>query len=136
MSIATPERRTAMYHVQLAMGAVMADADGWQLPVHYGDASREAAWLRETVGVSDVSPIGKVRVVGEDAAQMVNSLLPEAGELPTGSVSEADSPSRTRRQAAGRQAVPRRILGPDSRWRGSPRGKCDAVRPLELRLRH
>ena len=37
------ERRTAMYHVQLAMGAVMADADGWQLPVHYGDASREAA---------------------------------------------------------------------------------------------
>lgn len=92
MAIATPERRTAMYHVQLAMGAVMADADGWQLPAHYGDASREAAWLRETVGVSDVSPIGKVRVVGADAAQAVNILLPGAAELPPGSVSEADSP--------------------------------------------
>ena len=92
MSVSAPERRTAMYHAQLAMGAVMADADGWQLPVHYGDASREAAWLRETVGVSDVSPIGKARVVGEDAAQAVKTLLPEAGELPIGSVIEADSP--------------------------------------------
>lgn len=92
MAIATPERRTAMYHAQLAVGAVMADADGWQLPAHYGDASREAARLRETVGVSDVSPIGKVRVVGGDAAQAVNILLPGAAELPPGSVSEADSP--------------------------------------------
>ncbi len=87
-----PQRRTAMYHAQLAMGAVMADADGWQLPLHYGDVPREAAWLRETAGVSDVSPIGKLRVVGEDAAQMVKTLLPEAVELSTGSVSEADSP--------------------------------------------
>ena len=91
-STTVPERRTAMYHAQLAMGAVMADADGWQLPVHYGDVSREAARLRETVGVSDVSPIGKARVVGEDAAQAVSSLFPQAGDLPTGSVSEADSP--------------------------------------------
>ena len=92
MSTSAPEKRTAMYHVQLAMGAVMADADGWQLPTHYGDASREAAWLRETVGVSDVSPIGKVRVVGGDAGQAVSSLFPQAGDLPTGSVSEVDSP--------------------------------------------
>ena len=93
MAAATaPERLTAMYHAQLAMGAVMADADGWQLPVHYGDVSREAARLRETVGVSDVSQIGKVRVVGGDAAQAVSSLFPQAGDLPTGFVSEADSP--------------------------------------------
>lgn len=92
MPLSAPERRTAMHHAQLAMGAVMADADGWQLPIHYGDASREAAWLRETVGVSDVSPIGKVRVVGDDAAEAVKTLLPEAVELPPGSVSEAASP--------------------------------------------
>lgn len=92
MSTAAPERLTAMYHAQLAMGAVMAETDGWQLPTHYGDASREAAWLRETVGVSDVSPIGKVRVVGGNAGQAVSSLFPQAGDLPTGSVSEADSP--------------------------------------------
>ena len=88
----TPERRTAMYHAQLSMGAAMADADGWQLPAHYGDVSREAAWLRETVGVSDVSPIGKVRVVGEDVSRVVATLLPQAGDLSIGSVGEADSP--------------------------------------------
>ena len=91
-STTVPERRTAMYHAQLAMGAVMADADGWQLPAHYGDVSGEAAWLRETVGVSDVSPIGKVRVVGEDASRAVATLLPQADGLSIGLVSEADSP--------------------------------------------
>ena len=91
MSVFTPERRTAMYHAQLAMGAVMANADGWQLPGHYGDVSREAAWLRETVGVSDVTPIGKLRVVGEDAAQVVSALVPSASELLLGSVAEVDS---------------------------------------------
>ncbi len=91
MSIASPERRTAMHHAQLAMGAVMAEADGWRLPVHYGDASQEAARLRETVGVSDISPVGKVRVLGLDAAQAVSALLPEATELPIGAVGEAHS---------------------------------------------
>ena len=80
-----------MYHSQLAMGAVMADADGWQLPVQYGDAVQEAAYLRETVGVSDVSPLGKVRVVGADASQAVTVLLPKATEQTVGSVSEAGS---------------------------------------------
>ena len=87
-----PERRTAMFHAQQGMGAVMADADGWQLPSHYGEPSREEAWLRETVGVSDVSPIGKVRVVGRDAARAVISLFPEAADLSIGKVAEADSP--------------------------------------------
>lgn len=92
MSIAAPERRTAMYHSQLAMGAVMADADGWQLPIHYGDAGQEAAWLRETVAVSDVSPIGKARVVGPDAPVAVASLVTGAADQAVGSVLEADSP--------------------------------------------
>ena len=87
----TPERRTAMYHSQLEMGAVMADADGWQLPLHYGDAGQESVWLRETVGVSDVSPLGKVRVVGEGAASAVATLVSAASEQDIGTVAEADS---------------------------------------------
>ena len=81
-----------MYHAQIAMGAVMADADGWRLPLHYGDASREAAWLRETVGVSDVSSIGKVRIVGADAARAVSALVPSAADQGVGVVIESDSP--------------------------------------------
>lgn len=87
-----PERRTAMYHSQLEMGAVMDDADGWQLALHFGDAGQESVWLRETVGVSDVSPIGKVRVVGEDAGSGVARLVPMANEQGINTVTEADSP--------------------------------------------
>ena len=86
------ERRTAMYHAQLAMGAAMADADGWRLPLHYGDVAQEAVWLRETVGVSDVSSIGKVRIVGADAARAVAALVPSAADQGVGAVIESDSP--------------------------------------------
>ena len=92
MTTTVPERRTAMYHAQLAVGAVMADADGWQLPRHYGDTLQEARWLRETVGVSDVSPIGKVRIVGTYGGQKVAALVPGATEQSAGSVLETDSP--------------------------------------------
>ena len=81
-----------MYHPQLEMGAVMADADGWQLPAHYGDATRESNWLREAVGISDVSPLGKIRIVGDGAAQAVAVLIPAANQQTVGSVTEADSP--------------------------------------------
>ena len=87
----TPERRTAMYHSQLEMGAVMHDADGWQLPLHYGDAGQESTWLWETVGVSDVSSIGKVRVVGREAASVVAMLVAVADEQGINTVAEADS---------------------------------------------
>ena len=92
MTTVTPERRTAMYHSQLAMGAVMADADGWQLPAHYGDASQESDWLRDTVGVSDVSPIGKVRVVGYDASRALGALVPSATDQRINTVVDAESP--------------------------------------------
>ena len=92
MSSSALDRLTAMYHAQQEIGAVMADADGWRLPLHYGDPMAEAGWLRETVGVSDVSPLGKLKVVGEGAAQTVASLVPAANEQTVGSVAEADSP--------------------------------------------
>ena len=93
MTALVPERRTAMYCAQLAMGAVMATVDGWQLPTDYGDASQEAALLRETVGVSDISPVGKLRVVGAGAAEAVGTLIPRLVGFAPGAVGEADSPS-------------------------------------------
>ena len=82
-----------MYHAQLAMGAVMAAVEGWQLPTDYGDASQEEALLRETVGVSDISPVGKLRVVGAGAAGVVGALTPRLVGLAPGAVGEMDSPS-------------------------------------------
>ena len=86
MTIMIPERRTAMYHAQLAMGAIMSTVDGWQLPADYGDVPQEAARLQETVGVSDISPVGKLRVVGADAPEVVGALIPRSVELAPGAV--------------------------------------------------
>ena len=91
MTATVPERRTAMYYAQLGMGASMADTDGWKLPLHYRDPEQESTWLRETVGASDVSPLGKVRVVGEDAARAVAELFPGAMDQSIGAVLETDS---------------------------------------------
>ena len=91
MSTAVPERRTAMHHVQLAMGAIMSTVDGWQLPTDYGDVSQEAARLQVTVGVSDISPAGKLRVVGAGAAEVVGALIPRSVELAPGAVGEGGS---------------------------------------------
>ena len=87
-----PERRTAMYHAQLSMSAVMVEADGWQLPARYGDVWQESEWLRDTVGVSDISAIGKLRVVGAAASEALLKLLPQAEGLAPGAVGEADLP--------------------------------------------
>ena len=93
MTAIMPERRTAMHHVQLSMGATMASVDGWQLPTDYGDVSQEAARLRATVGVSDISPVGKLRVVGAGAAGVVGALVPQLVGLAPGAVGEVGSPS-------------------------------------------
>ena len=71
----------------------MATVEGWQLPTAYGDVSQEAARLRETVGVSDISPVGKLRVVGVGAAGVVGALVPRLVGLAPGAVGEVDSPS-------------------------------------------
>ena len=71
----------------------MATVEGWQLPADYGDTSREAAHLRETVGVSDISHVGKLRVVGAGAAEAVGTLIPRLVGLAPGAVGEVDSPS-------------------------------------------
>ena len=117
-----PERRTAMYHAQLTMGAIMAESDGWQLPARYGDVSDEAGWLRDTVGVSDISPIGKLRVVGEGAADSVGALLPSAPGMAVGSVGEADLPAE---QGLGKLLAAR--LTADEFALLSPTGRSSAL---------
>ena len=83
----TPLRRTAMHHVQVAGGAVMAITDGWQQAARYStNAQDELRMLRETVGVSDISPKGKVRLVGDDSLSLVRTLAPGASDQTIGEV--------------------------------------------------
>jgi aminomethyltransferase len=55
----------------------MADFGGWSMPIEYpgGGVVREHTAVRETVGIFDVSHLGKASVTGHGAADFVNSTL-------------------------------------------------------------
>jgi aminomethyltransferase len=71
--------RTPLHDRHVALGAKLADFGGWQMPIEYGASGggvlREHAAVRETVGVFDVTHLGKAFVSGPGAADFVNVTL-------------------------------------------------------------
>ena len=75
---------TALLHSPLhdrhvALGAKLADFGGWEMPIEYaasgGGVLREHTAVRESVGLFDVSHLGKATVAGPGAAAFVNACL-------------------------------------------------------------
>lgn len=60
-------------HIEL--GAKFAPFGGWEMPVSYTGTVAEHTAVRETVGLFDVSHLGKATVRGAGAAEFVNSAL-------------------------------------------------------------
>ena len=86
-------RRTPMHHQHLATGAVMTDAGLWKRPWYYPRSGetiteayiREAGVTRQTVGMVDVSTLGKIAVQGPDATEFLNRLyINPFAKLPVG----------------------------------------------------
>jgi sarcosine oxidase subunit alpha len=55
-------------------GAVPLIAGAWVRPDHYGDPVAEARRVRETAGLIDVTPIGKIDLRGPDVPKLLNLL--------------------------------------------------------------
>jgi len=60
-------------------GAVFDDYGGWKRPAYYGNGreeciARESLIVRESVGLFDGSPLGKIEVKGPDAAEFLNRI--------------------------------------------------------------
>ena len=53
----------------------MADFGGWDMPIEYAGTVAEHTFVRESVGIFDVSHMGKLRITGEGATDFVNSVL-------------------------------------------------------------
>jgi aminomethyltransferase len=58
-----------------ALGATFAPFGGWEMPVSYAGVIAEHTSVRESVGVFDVSHLGKASVTGLGAAAFVNRCL-------------------------------------------------------------
>ena len=88
-----PVRRTPMDSLHRNQGAPMTDAGLWHRAWYYpkGDETiteayiRETARTRQTVGMVDVSTLGKIAVQGPDAAEFINRLYVNGfAKLPVG----------------------------------------------------
>ena len=61
------------YH--LAIGAKMTEFSGWKMPVSYSGIKSEHLAVRESVGVFDVSHLGRLLVSGVDATAILGGIL-------------------------------------------------------------
>ena len=69
-----PVRRTPMHHWHESAGAAWMDAGQWKRPEHYGDPSAEVRAVRGGVGLIDVGTLGKIEVIGPDAAELLERI--------------------------------------------------------------
>jgi sarcosine oxidase subunit alpha len=69
-----PVRYSPMQPWHERHGAVPLVAGAWIRPDHYGDPVAEARRVRETAGIIDVTPIGKLDLRGPDVPKLLNLL--------------------------------------------------------------
>ena len=71
-----PAQRTSVHHRHKELGAKMMWTGTWRRPHSYGDPEGEAKSVHDSVGVIDVSTLGKMIVRGTDAAEFLERLYP------------------------------------------------------------
>ena len=88
-----PVRRTALHEIHEKHGAIFVEAGHWLRPRYYPQAGedmnaairREARQARESVGICDVSTLGKIDLFGKDVAEFLNRLYINGwSKLPVG----------------------------------------------------
>jgi len=79
-------RRTPLHDWNLRHGATMTDAGLWHRPWYFARKGesfnetyiREATTVRDTLGICDVSSLGKIAVQGPDASEFLNRIYSNA----------------------------------------------------------
>jgi sarcosine oxidase subunit alpha len=81
-----PARKTPMHALEEQAGAAFEDVGNWKRAWYFPQAgedmhaavNRECKTVRESVGVFDASTLGKIEVVGPDAAKFLNLMYTNA----------------------------------------------------------
>jgi sarcosine oxidase subunit alpha len=71
-----PAKRTPLHQRHEALGAEMIWTGAWRRAFQYGDPADEVRAVHESLGVIDVSTLGKVLVEGPGAAELLDRLYP------------------------------------------------------------
>jgi sarcosine oxidase, subunit alpha len=82
-----PVKRTSIHHWHAEHGGRMLWAGDWKRPYDYGEADGEAAAVHESLGLIDVSTLGKLIVRGPQAAEFLERIYPNRfGDMKTARV--------------------------------------------------
>jgi sarcosine oxidase subunit alpha len=82
-----PAQLTSIHHRHVELGARIMWTGTWKRPHSYGDPAGEAKNVHETVGLIDVSTLGKLLVLGSDAAAFLERLYPNRfGDMKIGRI--------------------------------------------------
>ncbi|MBL0731063.1 glycine cleavage system aminomethyltransferase GcvT [Piscinibacter sp. HJYY11] len=78
--------KTPLHALHLELGAKMVPFAGYEMPVNYpGGIIAEHKQCRESAALFDVSHMGQLRLVGDDAAKALETLVPvDVVDLPVG----------------------------------------------------
>ena len=75
MTMTTQLARTPLHDWHVAHGGRMVDFAGWSMPVQYISISEEHRATRTTVGVFDISHMGRLEFFGPDAAGFLDAAV-------------------------------------------------------------
>ena len=82
-----PAQRTSIHHRHKELGATMMWTGTWRRPHSYGDPDAEAKNVHDSLGVIDVSTLGKLVVSGPHAAAFLERLYPNRfGDMKPGRI--------------------------------------------------
>ncbi len=71
-----PGKRTSIHHRHKDLGARMMWTGAWRRPHSYGDPEAEAKAVHDSLGLIDVSTLGKLIIRGADAGAFLDRLYP------------------------------------------------------------
>lgn len=76
-------KRTPLYDIHLELAGRMVDFAGYEMPLHYRDGiNQEHLAVRQNVGLFDVSHMGELRIIGEQATEFLQfATLNDPGRL-------------------------------------------------------
>ena len=67
-------QRTPLYNAHVSLGGRMVDFAGWEMPVQYSGPIPEHMAVRQHAGLFDVSHMGEVEVIGDNALALLQRL--------------------------------------------------------------
>ena len=73
-----PVALSPLHYRHVELGAEMELVDGWRRPVRYAPTDEELAAVRSGVGVCDVSPMGKLALLGDGLDELFSAVFPNS----------------------------------------------------------